>query len=174
MPRGKAVDRAREILNEAGVSAPPVPVHEIAQRHDLRIVERVFDGNVSGMLVRKKDRGVIVVNPRHVTTRQRFTIAHELGHFILHDDETFIDHVRVDYRDERSGRGTERQEIDANKFAAELLMPEDMVRAAHRQQLGDGPAPASSDFVAELAETFDVSHEAMTFRLVNLGLSRQV
>ncbi len=64
------------------------------------------------------------------TVRQRFTIAHELGHFFLHraSSTVFVDAAPIFFRDESSSNGSQREEIEANAFAAELLMPEDAIR----------------------------------------------
>ena len=91
-------------------------------------------------------------------TRRRFTIAHEVGHHLLHSDgvKVLCRPADLDQADD-AGRAKERQ---ANRFAAELLMPEPLVRE-HAESAG-------ADATA-LARTFDVSPIAMAFRLVNLG-----
>jgi len=149
-------------------------VREIAESFDLKVVENPFPGNVSGMLFRKGGRAVIGVNGAHSPTRKRFTIAHELGHYLLHEGNEFVDQVRVDFRDDRSSAGTLEQEVQANGFAAELLMPEQLVRDAHMSLAQAGIEPEGDAFVARLADTFEVSHEAMSYRLVNLGLGHQI
>ncbi len=174
MPQAEAIAAAKKIINELSIETPPVPVREIVATRDLKLVERSFPGNVSGMLFRRGNRGVIGVNAAHPKTRQRFTIAHELGHNALHPGDEFVDQIRVDFRDQRASAGTVDQEIEANAFAAELLMPEALVRTEHRQQVEEGVEPGRDDFVTELAIRFDVSLEAMSYRLVNLGLSRQI
>lgn len=69
------------------------------------------------------------INSQQAKTRQRFTIAHELCHYVLHPGVPMIlDKVlRVNFRDERSGLATDAQEIATKQFAAELLMPAERV-----------------------------------------------
>lgn len=174
-PRTKAAAAAADLLQRHRIAAPPVPVRKLAELEQITIVERPFDGNVSGMLVRKGPRAVIGVNPLHAETRQRFTIAHELDHYFLHPNRTkVVDEVRRDFRDGVASLGIERGEIDANAFAAELLMPQAFVTQAHSELTEEGEEPETDLFVSQLANRFDVSVEAMSYRLYNLGLSRQI
>lgn len=171
----KPETEAARLLRELEITRPPTPVERIARSLKIRVSKEPFEGNVSGMLTRVGKRAVIGVNSWQSPTRQRFTVAHELGHFVLHPAKpTFIDHVRVDYRDERSQAGTHRQEIEANSFAAALLMPEDLVREHVRRQLRLGSDPTGDELVVSLAARFNVSPEAMSHRLTNLGINLQI
>ncbi|WP_308101716.1 ImmA/IrrE family metallo-endopeptidase [Streptomyces sp. S07_1.15] len=130
------------------------------------------DGDVSGMLLRQDGRTPIVgVNDAHSAHRQRFTIAHELGHLLLHPGrEVVLDRpVRVNLRDKTSSMATDREEIEANAFAASLLMPAELMRS----ELQRLPATVRQDpdlCAARLADIFAVSTSAMGFRMINLGL----
>lgn len=124
------------------------------------------------MLFRSGDYQVIGVNSAHPTVRQRFTIAHELGHWALHPGrEIILDvPVRVNLRDKASSMASDREEIEANAFAATLLMPENMLR----DRLSRLPASQrrEPDITATaLAKIFKVSTSALSFRLINLGLT---
>src|SRR6266508_6143231 len=78
----------------------PVPVEKIAEKLGVAIVVETLDRNVSGLLFRQGDTQAIGVNAAHPMVRQRFTIAHELGHFRLHPGkELILDHVRLNLRD---------------------------------------------------------------------------
>ena len=83
-----------------------------------------------GILFRDGDHHVIGVNSAHPPVRQRFTIAHELGHRALHPGrELILDvPVRVNLRDKTSSMASDIEEIEANAFAAALLMPQQMIR----------------------------------------------
>src|SRR5438874_723784 len=116
----------RELALEliAGVKAkgPPVSVEEIVKRKKIIIRRGHVEPKVSGFLFRNEGRGpaIIGVNGSQHPNRQRFTIAHELGHLLLHAG----DDVHVDkHRDDLSAKGTDVEEIESNLFAAELLMP---------------------------------------------------
>jgi hypothetical protein len=120
---GRAEPSAKQLLAEGDVSGPPVPVEEIARELGVRVYFEHFDQDISGILYRDGANSVIGVQATHPKTRQRFTIAHEIGHLRLHKGPMFLDHsVRVDRRDEKASLGIDLDEIEANSFAAALLM----------------------------------------------------
>ena len=94
--------------------------------------------------------------------RQRFTCAHELGHAILHRTDMVDEKIafRID------GESTDK-EIEANHFAASLLMPETYLSDFFSTLSLEKPLP---DCVEELAKHFQVSTQAMFYRLQNIGL----
>lgn len=158
-----------------------VDVRALAQHMGIRVVEMALDENTSGMLVRKGEVVSIAVNEQHHRNRKRFTIAHELGHQQLHlharggQEAYFIDRLVVMLRDERASEGTQQEEVEANAFAAALLMPEQLIRRALPGSLPGMQAVAnawdlSEERVRQLARQFRVSQQAMSFRLLNLGI----
>jgi Zn-dependent peptidase ImmA (M78 family) len=160
--------RAITVLKELGIEEAPTPVEDIARRLGAQITYDSFEGDISGMLYREDDTAVIGVNSRHATTRQRFTVAHECGHLLLHKGQPmFIDrYVRVNLRSGESNK----EEREANAFAAELLMPRALVPVEIERIIARFGQPPLSTIVAELARRFRVSEEAMTYRLTNLGM----
>jgi len=158
----------RKLLTEAGVKAPPVPVKKLARMQGAKVRFEPYeddDQGLSGILFREGDKKIIGVNSLHAPVRQRFTIAHEIGHLVLHDEDLFVDGAAYTIsRDRKSSRAIDQKEIDANQFAACLLMPKGFLA----QRLEKGKAVALSKLY-ELAEEFRVSAEAMTFRLTNLN-----
>lgn len=81
----RAERAAAQLLAIHGIIRPPVDAEAIADAEGIVIVRRRFeDGDVSGLLFRDGDHHVIGVNSAHPMARQRFTIAHELGHRALH------------------------------------------------------------------------------------------
>lgn len=119
------------------------------------------------------DRGSrIVVNSRHSTTRKRFTLAHELGHHLLHKGRDLLldPTTRVSRRDALSGMATDHQEIEANAFAAELLMPALFIDKALNEILSSKQLLDNEKIVRLMAREFGVSEEAMQYRLINLGI----
>ena len=162
--------RAEEIIAQLGIVRAPVNVEAVAEKLGLRVVTTELGADVSGLLVSQKDDVSIVVNKDDHQHRQRFTIAHEIGHFALRHQFEDGGRVHVDrgaavsYRGPRAGLGIDRQEIEANQFAACLLMPAALVRA-----VAVGRTLSDRD-VERLAVEFDVSEQAMTFRLTALRL----
>jgi Zn-dependent peptidase ImmA (M78 family) len=157
-------------LKEMGVDKAPVDVLAIATRLGIQHRAGELGDDVSGLLMVKDGEAVIGYNRSHSRSRQRFTIAHEIGHYSLHyrADELFIDKGSlIMYRDGNATKGEDPHEREANAFAAELLMPELLVRseiAARALRLSD------ERDIEVLAHAFDVSVQAMTFRLLNLGI----
>jgi Zn-dependent peptidase ImmA (M78 family) len=165
-------ERAQQVLEAADALQRPVPLENVARYLDLEVEEAFLGDDVSGILVVEHGKGRIGFNINHSSVRQRFSIAHEIAHFVLHQTKAplFIDkNYTVYHRDERSSSGENLQEIQANQFAAALLMPEGLVREALAEldfDLGDEDGTALED----LAKQFQVSRQAMSFRLANLGL----
>ena len=160
--------RAMAVLEELKTTEVPVPVEDIARKLGAELTYEAFEGDVSGMLYRDEAHVVIGVNSRHAPTRQRFTVAHECGHLVMHKGTPmFIDRiVRVNRRDGESNR----EEREANAFAAELLMPRQLVDREIDRLVSRQSDLTFKEVVAELAKRFQVSTEAMTIRLTNVGV----
>src|SRR5207245_482886 len=96
--------------------------------------------------------------------RQRFTIAHEIGHLLLHRGATFhVDEKSpIGFRNDRSSMATDEKEIEANQFAAELLMPRNFL---DRDLGGLVEEIEAEEAVDRLARKYQVSVQAMTVRL---------
>ncbi len=164
---------ARDLLKEAGIKVPPVPVEKLAKVAGARIRFAPFgEGELSGMIIQQGNGvAVIGVNSLHPKVRQRFTIAHELGHLVLHPKQPMHvdkEFLPVRFRDRRSSAGDDAVEVEANQFAAALLMPEDFVRAEVDRSWGG--ESFDEENIKELAERFQVSIAAMTVRLTALRL----
>lgn len=165
----RAQSQASKLLQLLKIYEPPVDVFSIAAQLDIPVVFRDFDDDVSGMLVIRDGQATIGVNEQNHTNRQRFTVAHEIGHFILHKPRSgvFVDSTYTYRRDRQSSEGSILEETQANAFAAELLMPRDMVeRYLDKNEVDLIDSAAVSDAAVE----FQVSVEAFSIRLVTLGL----
>jgi Zn-dependent peptidase ImmA (M78 family) len=152
---------ASELLDECWDGVLPVDPVRIAQSLGVKVLDVYLNDDVSGALV--KERGAdpsILLNASDSKNRKRFTCAHELGHFIRRTERP-DQYEYVDYRDSRSSTGTEEEERFANRFAADLLMPDFLVKELHKQGLPD----------FRMAQRFGVSRESLQYRLDNLGLS---
>jgi Zn-dependent peptidase ImmA (M78 family) len=159
-------DEAVRVLEQAGVNELPVPVDQIAIELGAEITYEPYDGDVSGMLYRSDTDALIGVNSKHPPTRQRFSIAHEIGHLVMHEGTlVFVDRFdRVNRRDGTS----DREEIQANSFAAELIMPRKLVEQEVDRILSKQESITPQKLAQRLAKTFKVSPEAMSYRLQNL------
>ena len=176
-PVNRATKAATGLLEAANVKRLPVKVRELARKHAF-VMRESLPQDVSGMLVPadpdSSKRWIIVLNRDHGRERQRFTIAHELGHLLLHQyTSPHADRVqRVQFRDSTSAQGTDREEIEANQFAAELLMPVSLM-VPRLKDAGldswDGEVTGGvAETLEELANECQVSQQALVFRIANL------
>ena len=168
--RRKIREMVETLLKDSNITEAPVPVWEIARAKGAKIAVDSLEGDLSGFLFRDANQKVIGVNTHHATVRQNFTVAHELGHLLLHDQEQLhVDRAfpTVRLRDDASSRGDDDAEKEANLFAAELLMPHNFVRRDLQDR--DGLDLYDDDFIPDLAARYGVSVQALMFRLQYLG-----
>lgn len=155
---------ARRVISRLRLLAPPIDVEAVAKELGVEVKLESFPNDISGALSRGRDHAVIAANLNHPSTRRRFTIAHELGHYLLHPDSpAYYDQehqVGLHFRARITGASWDSKEVEANRFAAELLMPRRMLLA----RIGD----TSEVDASQLAAEFMVSKEAMTYRLAEL------
>jgi len=165
-PRRKlAREMALALLKEQKVTAPEVDVDAIARALGLTVEYVEVDGKISGQLY--PDLREIVVNTRGRSRgRQRFTLAHELGHWRFRHH--LLSELPPDtlgyagaFEDEGSSEGRSNVEVEANTFAAELLMPSPWIRKI--------PKPLNLGAPHRLAETYGVSDQAMYYQLMRCG-----
>lgn len=135
----------------------PVDVKGLALALGVPVQEAWLDDHICGTLERTPRGFMIRVNAAHPETRKRFTIAHELGHFIFHrhligegldDDRAFRSTQKGVYKNMAIGP---RQETEANKFAANVLMPYDLIEEARREGVNSPQAIARRLGVSERA-----------------------
>lgn len=167
----KAAAKAQALLDQCGIIHPPINPEKIARHLGIEIKRLAFSDELSGVLMRNDSGSVIALNKEHHRLRQRFTIAHELGHFALkHKGDMFVDQTVLNRRDGRSSFAIDPQEIEANAFAASLLMPQQLLLNALEAIVDGDLTPEREGLIAKLAKKFEVSEEAMRYRLVNLGI----
>ena len=155
-------EKAEKILATYGIDSIPVNVAEIAKKADV-LIKKAPSKKFSGLLYRKDGVAFMAVSSSESVVRQRFTIAHELGHFFLHPQkDTF-----VEFRDNEKNITRGVKEVEANQFAAALLMPRKFLEKDVRVFKEAGVNSESIEF---LAKKYRVSEEAMNFRLINLNL----
>lgn len=158
--------RARELVLQFSVLSAPVPIDRIARGLGITVHYAPFDDELSGMAFIKDGKPMIGINSLHSPTRQRFTLAHEMAHHILHREKLETDGVHVDKgilrRDSLASEGTDPLEIEANNFAAELLMPEQLLNTVLD---GRNVDLEDEEAVGLLARKFRVSPTALQFRI---------
>lgn len=158
-------DKLLRRAEQKGIATCPLDVVKLAELLEICIKYTTFsdeDEDLSGILFCDKradgDVWILCVNNAHHKSRQRFTIAHEIGHYCLHRFTT------REFRDRAFFRGGTlgRMESEANHFAAEILMPEEEFRKAIEE---------GATGVDVLATKFDVSSLAVRVRAKELGYS---
>lgn len=139
-----------------------IDVTSLAKNLGCKVKEVVFDNNkIAGTLEINDDDSTIYVNREDSEERKRFTIAHEIAHFILHKNDGSRSYV--DYRQPLEYYKDPidlKKEVQANMLAAALLMPVELVEKEWK----------INPDIDDLAQVFHVSRRAVTIRLETLGL----
>lgn len=155
-------DGVRATIEEHQDTAP-IRLAQLARALGVSVKAATLAPGISGEIRPVGDGFVIRVNRHDTSKRQRFTVAHEMAHFLLHSDQInsgISDDVL--YRSSLS----DRREAQANRLAADILMPDDLVltsvEAAQEKGVGD--------LVLFLAEQFAASEGAMRIKLEQLGV----
>jgi uncharacterized protein DUF955 len=137
---------------------PPVDVDGMARALGLRVIEADLGSNISGMIKCDPIMGGIsqfsvVINSFDSYLRKRFTLAHEIAHFLLHRDK-----LSNEFKEDRMFRGplSEQLEEEANRLTADILMPRRLIRDLLEQGISTPEG---------LAAKLQVSVPAMEVRL---------
>lgn len=161
-----AENRAIQLLNEYGVKSAPVNVVKLAKDLGYSVHKAIFrNKKISGgvkFFNNGQEEGAIYISINDSISRQRFTLAHELGHCVLHREQYQEKGLLEGIDMFRDPENHSRMEVEANAFAAELLMPRELVRQKW----------AIWGSTEILADIFRVSLSAMSYRLYNLGLTK--
>ncbi len=171
----KSIQYGGDLLRMLGYELPPFDVFQIAKDLDIEVDENLTRETLSrsGSISRNDDGTVTIwVNTLDAEVRKRFTIAHEIGHYINGDlkaNNTIEDYPNMLYR---TNGNSNPQEIAANKFAAQLLMPKAQIYDYGNKIIAeskDEPIVADA-FINKMAKIFDVSKATMTYRLEYFGI----
>ena len=178
----KANETRQKLKNPSGYN---IDIEELIQAHNIYYIPKKLPDNISGAsMITENGKQIIVVNKDQPEKRKKFTIAHELGHIILgHDtplntqDKAIITHSRqsknpsqILFRNDKTSEGSDWREIEANYFAASLLMPKEILNKEIKKLLQKNLKNYLSEYnVHELAEIFGVSTISMSIRLSRLG-----
>jgi Zn-dependent peptidase ImmA (M78 family)/transcriptional regulator with XRE-family HTH domain len=161
--RGPAVDQGRRLAGQVRQAlrlgdGPLGPLPEVLEeRLRLDVDFSPLPEAVDGLCVSVGERALVLVGSSKPSSRQRFTLAHELAHYLVDDLDPL-------YVDERGVRARSVTEMRANAFAAHLLMPEPGVRAVIDGFTDD------AERAVRVALTFGTSVSAAAYQLGNLGL----
>lgn len=161
-PRTQYAQRlARKILADAGITKSPVILNDVIKylknnrNKGIEIYPRDFSENIDGIQMMDGEIAIIGYNESKHVHRKRFTVAHELGHMLLgHTSENFD----IDFESKKP------EEIEANQFAAEILMPCEMLKV-DLQKIKNPK---------ELAKLYFVSEEAMWWKLTSNKLIKLI
>jgi Zn-dependent peptidase ImmA (M78 family) len=165
---GKALSRAKQLLEDQDVTEAPIDIEALALSQGVLVRFEELEDKISGVLVRKGERVYAAINKLHHPNRQRFTIAHELGHFLLHPKSptVFVDDALVYFREDDSSSPSDAREVEANMFAAAVLMPK---RLLERDIKGRYIDAFDDSALRGLVQKYRVSQQALLIRLTRLG-----
>lgn len=154
-------EHERNVVNRY-MTEIPVRVSAIAKELGISVLAATLPAGVSGELRPSEGTYVVRVNRHDSKARQRFTVAHEIAHYLLHRDQ-----IGAGITDDVLYRSTlsDAREAEANKLAAEIIMPQSTMDREFREKAGQ-----REEVIAQLAEQFQVSEAAMRIRLENLWL----
>jgi len=156
----KNVDDIWEEALRFKLNRDPLDIRGVVEKiFKLKLQEQDLKKDASGFLEQINDTWCIIVNKYESETRKRFTIAHELGHYVCHRNEynSINQYDQIFFRDEN----TNPMEQEANDFAAKLLMPEHIFYKYIRE---------GHNTINLLAEKFNLSTSAVKYRAYKLGL----
>lgn len=138
------IEQLIHVISESNPTAP------------ISIQKIPMDNYLSGSLSYNNGTWIMAVNSKHHIKRQRFTLAHELAHYILHKEKN------TEFKDSTFFRGNDMDSLEymANDFASSLLMPDDKVISYIKKGVRN---------LGELASKFDVSAAAIKYKVEKLG-----
>lgn len=155
-------ETASTLIRFSGVTAPPVDPFSLAEQLGVKIFTEYFTDGLQGILIIENNLAVIGIDADdRYPGRRRFTVSHELGHFLLPEHKGRSYQCTAD--DIWRYQSDKKLETEANAFAAELLMPEAWILPYLRRN------PFSLDLIKQVAEVFDVSLTSAAIRLVKLS-----
>jgi Zn-dependent peptidase ImmA (M78 family) len=168
--RSEISTQAIDLLKDAGLYRLPVDVETLAAKCGISVNFVDLGDDYSGLLVIRGGSAFAHINAHHHPNRQRFSLAHEIGHFVLHAggavdvESAYVDRTMQLYQ--RRDRDSNRMEMEANFFAATLLMPEQLIRS---KIFDEGYDLEDESDVARLAVVIKVSEQALSIRLTQMA-----
>lgn len=149
----------REIV-ERHLASKPVPLGTMARDLGIEVKVSSLQPGRSGLIERTENGYRIKINRFETRERQRFTLAHEIAHYLLHQDLIDQSGEIVDNVLYRSGQ-SEQVEFEANRLAADLTMPDEPIQSDLKRL----QVPITEDVIDHLAREWQVSKAAMEIKL---------
>lgn len=150
-----------------GLGELPINPEAVAVQLGAIVVRKPVDTDVTGMVMRRDGQTIIGLNADVPEDRERFTLAHLIGHLHLHKKrDLLLDVVDRFSRRNLSCLGTDREEAEANRFAQALLAPEGTVR----RMAAEADFRTAGQLVDLLAPRFGLTRTMMSVRLMGLGV----
>ncbi len=157
-------DQAMSLLKMAKITEPPVDVYKIAKLLGFSIIESDFPKNYSGEIFIEGKVKSIGINKNHTQNRQRFSVAHELGHYLNAHQDFDVDGEMLEETEFDFNNPLHRQEKEANMFASELLVPKEfLIKDLNEVGLD----------IDKLVKKYQVSEQVMWIRLTTLRLAEK-
>lgn len=156
----EGLDTATKKVIEAHLGEYPVKLGALAKALGVKVLRATLPRGISGEIRQENGNFVIRVNRHEAKHRQRFTLAHEIAHFLLHRDQIieaggWSENVLL-----RSGQSAQ-VEFEANRLASDLIMPSILVEDVAKEYSG----PLVDEALEDLAKKFGVSIAAMEIKL---------
>ena len=165
MARGETA--ARNLLDEQQLTMLPIDPEKVAANLGAVVIHQPGPVELSGMLLRRDGQDVIGIRAELESERQRFAVAHLVGHLYLHARRDLILDTATRYAHPTlPSMPTDREEAEANRFAAALLVPEGIVR----RMAVEADARTADQLLDLLTPRFEVTRAAMASRLMGLGI----
>ena len=156
----QGLDAATKEIVDAHLTGYPVKLGSLAKALGIRVLRATLPRGISGEIRQEDGDFVIRVNRHEAKHRQRFTLAHEIAHFLLHRHQIIEDGGWSENVLLRSGQPAQ-VEFEANRLASDLILPSNLVENAVKEYSG----PLVDEVIEDLARKFGVSITAMEIKL---------
>ena len=163
LPANQIMDSSHNILTLRDDEDYPLDIEKIIKNYNIEICKEDMDYDISGYIEKRETTWIIGVNKYHSKQRQRFTLAHEFAHYILHRHK-IQDQKHQDMALFRTNE-VDSIEIEANDYAGELLIPNEKFK----KHINNGVTK-----ISDLADKFDVSISAIRYKAYKLGYLNRV
>ena len=156
-----AREKANNIIEMYRIDEAPIDIFEIAEKLGFVVDKIELPNEIPAKIEAHEDIKVIFVNSKHPLIKQRFSVGHELGHYLSGHENFNVDIRSMADPNKKYLNPQYQQEYEADDFAAEILMPKSILKKdVLENQLS----------LSELVEKYEVSEQAMIIQLVNLKL----